>query len=320
MIEIGCSADAPYLPHVSVMLHSVLSHTPTRPLRVWLTHDTELPEEGRQRLEAVVEGQGATIEYVTVPPALMSGFSTKKFHAACWHRILLPDLLPQVDRILYLDCDIIVTDDLTPLWETPLADKLFGAVCNPLFPLMRNWPRQDLGLDDPLDYLNSGVLLLDLRALRGYHLGDQLRDYSLRHPDRLLPEQDALSDLMRGRWLKLHPRWNLQTTFYDLPAWLLPFPKPVVREALERPAVIHYNGPFKPWQYLCKHPLRSLYFDHLQQTPWPRQPLERSSLPYRLIKPLPVTLQYRVFELRKLWRRLRGLFGRWASVFRPASP
>lgn len=316
MIEIACSADTPYLPHVSVMLRSLLVHTRQRPLRIWLTHGTELSGDGCARLEAVVTELGATLEYVPVPEGMMTGFSKKKFHPACWYRILLPELLPQIDRLIYLDCDTIVTDDLLPLWETELNDKLFGAVCNPLFPLMRNWPKQDLGIEDPLEYLNSGVLLMNLAAMRKEGLIEKLRVYSTEYPDRLLPEQDALSDLTRGRWVRLHPRWNMQTTLYDLPAFLLPYPKKVVQEALAKPAIIHYNGPFKPWQYLCKHPLRDLYFQHLEGTPWPKQPLVKASLVFRLIRPLPLSLQYAIFGLRPIWRAIRSAVRHWFAIMR----
>jgi lipopolysaccharide biosynthesis glycosyltransferase len=124
---------------------------------------------------------------------------------------------------------------------------------------------------------------------------------------------------MRGRWVKLHPRWNVQTTLYDLPTWLLPFPKEVTREAVQQPAVIHYNGPFKPWQYLSKHPMRGLYFEHLKGTPWPKQSLERAGLGYRLIRPLPISLQYKVLEFRPFWHIVRDTLRRWFGGLIPGS-
>src|SRR5690606_30544895 len=143
--------------------------------------------------------------------------------------------------------------------------------------------------------------------MREENLIARLREYAAAHPDNTCPEQDALSVLMRGRWLSLHPRWNAQATLYDLPASQLPHPPDVIKEAVQNPAVIHYNGPFKPWQYLCKHPKGHLYYEHLRATPWPQQPLKKASLAYRMIRPLSLTMQYRVLMyLRPLWRGVRS--------------
>lgn len=305
-IELACSADTPYLPHVSAMLHSLLTHTTRRPARVWMMHGPNLEDgEGRRKLEQTVDDLGATIEFLRVPDEMMNGFPTQKFHYSCWYRTMLPELLPDVDRVLYLDCDIIVTDDLEPLWETDLGDKLFAACINPIYrPMLK--PMRAMGIQDERDYMNSGVLLLDLVKLREERLSEHLREYAVEHPDNACPEQDAMSVLYRGRWFSLHPRWNMQTGTLDLPPQKLPFPDDEAREAVENPAVVHYNGPFKPWQYHCNHPMRDLYFEHLEDTPWPADRPEPPNLGYRLMRPLGVAGQYRVFlYLRPLWLAVR---------------
>ena len=298
MFELACSSDAGFLPHVSAMLHSVLTHT-APPVRVWLMHAQELPAEGRDRLRAVVEGGGARLEFLPIPRGLLRGFPTERFHEAAWYKVLLPELLPRLERVLYIDADTIVTDTLWPLWGTDLQGRLYGAVTNPLYPYMRNWPKQDLGLDDPRDYINTGVLLLDLERWRAENTIGALREYAAAHPLNSCPEQDAMSALIPRRRVHLHPRWNAQSTVFELPPQRLPFTPQEVAEARARPAVIHYIGPFKPWHYLCKHPLRGLYFEHLRRTPWPLRPLEGRTPFNRLLKPLPLRAQRRLILLRQ---------------------
>lgn len=317
MIEIACSADARYLPHVSAMLHSALVHTTARPVRVWLMHGTDLPEDGCQKVEEVVTNLGGKFELLRVPDEMMAGFPTTKFHYSCWHRILLPELLPDVDRVLYMDCDVIVTDDLEPLWNTDLGALPFAACINPLYRPMYK-PVRAMGIDDHRDYLNSGVLLLDMPQLRDIRLSEKLLAYAVDHPDNPCPEQDALSITMKGRWLSLHPRWNAQTGLLDLPARKLPFPRKDVESAIEHPAVVHFNGPFKPWQIHCRHPLRHLYFTHLSATPWPVQPLTMNTWKFRMLRPLSVGMQYRMLlyvrpPLRAARRRLADVLGRSSS-------
>lgn len=298
MLELACSSDAGFLPHVSAMLHSALAHT-APPVRVWLMHAQPLPAEGCDKLRAVVENGGGQLEILPIRRELLHGFPTERFHEAAWYKVLLPELLPQLERVLYIDADTIVADSLWPLWQTDLQGQLYGAVTNPLYPYMRNWPKQDLGLDDPRDYINTGVLLLDLKRWREEGIVDQLREYAAAHPQNTCPEQDAMSALIPRRRVHLHPRWNAQSTVFELAPGRLPFTPREVAEARARPAVIHYIGPFKPWHYLCRHPLRGLYFEHLRRTPWPPQPLQGRSLFHRLLKPLPLRMQRRLILLRQ---------------------
>lgn len=313
MIELACSADAKYLPHVSAMLHSALLHTQGQPVRVWLLHGGELPADGVEKVEKVVQDFGGQLELLPVADDLMVGFPTAKFHYSCWYRILLADLLPDLDRILYLDCDIIVTDDLEPLWQTDLEGRIFGGCVNPLYGPMKRAVR-DMGITEHLDYLNSGVLLLDLPKMREANLSERLREYAVDHPDNACPEQDALSVVFRGQWKRLHPRWNVQTALFDLPPRKLPHTEAEVKEAVNVPAVIHFNGPFKPWHVHCTHSLRSLYFTHLRSTPWPEEPLGYDTWAFRLLRRFSVSTQYRVLlyvrpRYQALRQRLRSVRG-----------
>jgi lipopolysaccharide biosynthesis glycosyltransferase len=310
-LELACSADARYLPHVSAMLHSALTKTRHRPFRVWLMHGKPLPDDGVQKVRQVVEGAGAELQLLQMPDERIAGFPTEKFHYSCWYRVVMHDMLPQVDRMLYLDCDIIVTDDLAPLWNTDLGDKIFGAVTNPIYRPMYHAVRKELGISDLREYLNSGVLLMNFKRMREIGLTTMLRDYARAHPNNACPEQDALSVLMKGQWLQLHPRWNAQLALFDLPPRRIPHPPQVIEEARTKPAVIHFNGPFKPWHYLCDHPLKGLYAQHLQQTGWPPAQLERSGLGFRLIRPLGVGIQYWILlHILPPWSALRRFLQR----------
>ena len=314
-LEIACAATPSYLRHVGAMLHSALSQTSRRPLRVSLLHEQPLPPDDLTRLRQVVEGQGAALRTVAVPEALMQGFpGTRNFPSMVWLRVLLPTLLPDADRVLYLDADLIVTADLAPLWDTALGDRLFGAVTNPCYPGLP--PPVALGLRRPEHYLNSGVLLLNLRRMREQNCVDELRHFAIAHPGNPCPEQDALSALYHDRCLLLHPRWNVQAICYERPAGRLPFPPGQADEALAQPAIVHFSGTAKPWHYLSRHPLRHLYFQHLDETPWPRLRLEGGGLAHRLLRPLPTPWQFVLAGPVGRLKRLRAKARAWLSRLR----
>ncbi|HVT36945.1 MAG TPA: glycosyltransferase, partial [Nevskiaceae bacterium] len=117
---------------------------------------------------------------------------------------------------------------------------------------------------------------------------EKLAEFARTHPHLHYPDQDALNVVCRGRWLHLQPRWNAQSTFFQLRDTDLPLPPEQSREARAHPALVHYIGPFKPWTYMCTHPLRQLYFDHARQTPWGAPAPEGRTLRTMLLRPLPL--------------------------------
>ena len=302
-LHLACIAEGDSLRHTGAMLHSALQHTTQRPLTVHLLHGQPYPAADSAHIRSVVEEAGAELNLLPVTAERAATFRDSHFPRAIWYRILLPELLPAVDRVLYLDSDIIVGDDLAPLWHMPLEGNWLGAVCNPFYPFMPDYPVEALGFASGREYFNSGVLLLDLAALRAAGAVAPLVDYARRHPQCAYPDQDALNVVCRGRWKPLHPRWNAQSTIFELPAHSLPFTAEQVAQARSAPAVVHYIGPFKPWSHLCRHPLRARYFAHAAQTPWGVPAIADATLRNRILRLLPLRWIDRWMRLERLLRR-----------------
>ena len=298
MIEIACATDDGYAPHCGAMLNSLLAQHERGAARVHVVHGASLSEANRSRLQQLGEKAGAKLNLLPITEARLAGFPSRRFHEACWYRILLPELLPANPRVLYLDSDTIVMANLRELWETGLGGRVFGAVTNPLYPFMP--PRwRELGLPQAQDYLNSGVLLMDLDRMRAEQVCRRVEAYAAEHPDNIWPEQDALSVVCQGQWLRLPPRWNAQTTLFDLAASQLPFEPDQAEAARTDPAIVHFIGPLKPWHYLCRHPLQAEYAKHRRKTPWPESGLEGRTLLNRLLKPFSLGMQVRLRQLMR---------------------
>lgn len=303
MIELACIGQGAYLRHTAAMLHSVLTHA-TLPVRVHLLQEGPISSADRQRLEAILQPKGAQLMAHVIAARDLEGFSSGRFARAIWLRALLPQLLPACDKLLYLDSDIIVVSDIAPLWAEPLGTDLLAAVTNPLYPFMPPYPRQRLGIQDPALYFNSGVLLMNLAAMRAEKTLDKLRDFARNNPDCLYPDQDAYNIVCKGRWRMLRPRWNAQSTFFELKPEQLPGSREWAIQARNEPAIIHFIGPFKPWHYLCRHPLQHMYAAHARQTPWGFAALEGKSLENKILKYLPMRW---IDRYRRLRRRLSRL-------------
>jgi lipopolysaccharide biosynthesis glycosyltransferase len=259
------------------MLHSVLANRGERAVHVHFLHEAELPARSLELLAGMVERNGGAISFLLIKDEEVTGLRTTSIlPASHWYRIFLPELLPELSRILYLDSDLIVLDSLDSLWETDLGDACLAAVTN-VFQSDHLHRPAALGLSDPHVYFNSGVLLMNLDVMRRDGVTGTLVDYALAHHAKLdWPEQDALNVVLGDRRLWLHPRWNLMNSILLFPASADVFGMDVVAAARRRPAIRHFEGPGvnKPWHYLCDREMREVYFEHRRQTPWPRVTLE----------------------------------------------
>ena len=159
-----------------------------------------------------------------------------------------------------MDADMVVTEDLSPLWEMQLATPV-GAVLDAHIVWMASpsmWrPWKEEGLEPLTPYLNTGLMLMDLDRWRAEKLTERTLEYLEKYE---LPcvDQDALNLALRGKFDQLHPRYNsmpyhhlkmlryLDTVESDA----------VIGEAITQPAVIHYHRSFfgKPWTFGCTHP------------------------------------------------------------------
>jgi lipopolysaccharide biosynthesis glycosyltransferase len=284
-LDIACSADARYVPHSAAMLHSALANAGGRSLRIHYLHGPDLAVRSRRRLAAMVKREGGSISFLQIPEARIAGLPRMRFvTATMWYRIFLPELLPSLERILYLDVDTIVLDCLEPLWDLDLTDQYVGAVTN-VFQQHEAHHPQDLGLA-PGDYFNTGVLLMNLALMRGDGCTAALRDHALTHRDELeWPDQDTLNVVLGARRLALHPRWNCMNSMLSFPWSQDVFGAEALDEARRDPGIRHFEGPTinKPWHLLCDREMRSVYFNHRRQTPWPRTRL-RGMTPRNILR------------------------------------
>jgi len=281
MIHIACAADESYLPHAAAMLHSLRSANVDAEITIHFLTGPELGQDMRSLLMDYSQSLGLQLEYLDVPQEWLTGLPTRGYLSSIvWYRIFLAKLLPQLDRVLFLDCDLIVQTEITSLWNIELGEHLFAAVTN-VVEENKGHRAAELGLPGPGDYFNAGIGLWNLAAMRNIQFWDEVTCFAKAHSERLLwLEQDAINSLYWQKRLPIHPRWNFQNgMFYKI--WGIQFiDEEELKEATGNPAIIHFEGggSCKPWHYLCDHPGQKAYLKHRKQTPWPEVKLEGRSI------------------------------------------
>lgn len=207
-------AQGRYWPYVAVTVTSVLQHTSV-PVVVHLLHDDTFTDEARQVLERIVATHGQALQLHAVQvPAAFAQMNFRHFSVATAYRLMLPQLLPDLPWLLYLDADIVFHQfDVARLAQwlhqqpeaQPLAavhDDLFDAYPEGVAEL------QMLGLT-AAEYINAGVLLMRPPLIE-HDLVAGLADFTRAHPQATHLDQDLLNDLYRGRIARMPAEFNFQ--------------------------------------------------------------------------------------------------------------
>lgn len=269
MLDVACAVQGAYVPHSAALLHSVSAEG----VRVHYLHAPGLRSLTRRRLERVARARGGEIVFWEIADERVAGLRVHGyFTSAMWYRIVLPELLPDVERVLYLDVDTLALGPIAPLWEVDLDGALVGAVTNVFEPWRGTEHTDALGLARE-GYFNSGVLLLHLAEMRRSGTVEEIRRVASERSEQLLwPDQDVLNLVLGPRRVALHPRWNAMNSVFLFDEAAEVFGPGQVAEARAAPVIRHFEGPGanKPWEGGCTVPHRDDYRSHLRATPWRR--------------------------------------------------
>ncbi len=295
-VHIALATDTAYCPWAAVAVSSCQAATGAG-VHVHVLHEGDLSDVTQDRFAAMVRGHNGEISFHAVASRRLAGVPSKGpalGGRVSWLRILLPEMLPDLNRILYLDADTLTMDSLEALWEMPLGDAGIAAVANVVEPDRRGHVI-GLGIADPRHYFNAGVLVMDLALMRREDsFSEILRVVADRGDELTWFDQDALNLVFAGRWRRLEPRWNAQNSLWFWGRWAREvFGESAVRGAVSNPGILHFEGPaiVKPWHYLCQHPYRDAYRATLAKTPWSDAPLLERTAATRMIHRLPRSMQ-----------------------------
>lgn len=249
IIRLLVALDQNYLPQLQVLLTSIAVNNPDENVEVYLMH-SGIPAEGLEKADRHCRALGYALIPLRVDPAFFKEAPvTKRYPQEMYYRLLAPCLLPKdLDRILYLDPDILVINSLRPLWEMDLQGKLFAAASHTGVTEIANSVNR-LRLKTDSDYYNSGVLLIDLNAGRKEVDPREVFAFSAEHKaSLLLPDQDILNAMYGNRILPLDDAvWNYDARNYN--SYLLRSSgKADTDWVISNTAILHFCGRAKPWK------------------------------------------------------------------------
>ena len=286
------SSDDNYARHMGVAMVSLLSHnTDVEKIRLFVI-DNHISKSNIEKLNLIVDRfENAEISYIP-----FETFENQLHLDLAWPislssyaRLFVAEVLPaDVNRVLYLDCDVIINGSLSEFWNTDLDGMCLGAIQD----MVPSHSKEAVGLLADQPYFNAGVLLFDLTLWRQLGIGSACLDYIASHGGRVTHhDQGVLNGILKGQWKRLPLNYNVMTIHFmmshDKSKKIFPdassfYTKAEIANAISRPFILHFTPSFTshPWERNCKHPMRSLYVDVLKMTPWKDYPLEKDKNPW----------------------------------------
>ncbi len=212
---------------------------------------------------------------------------------AAYYRISLPDILPFLDKVLYLDCDIICRKDIDDVFGIPIENNVTGAVHD-----YGEYDYAHLGIPKKEFYFNSGVLLFNLSLWRSQGISNLIKNFiTTKGQIIILHDQDILNAVLWDKWKDLGAEANAQSSVF-VKKWVVWLPKKS-KELFARCTILHFSSSFKPWMYTCDHPYKKEYDRYLRGTAWSNFQIEKPTIRRRL------GFAYYVFFSDKLKRLIR---------------
>ena len=185
-----------------------------------------------------------------------SSYEIRGITSSTYYRLIIPDMIPEYDKILYSDVDVIFRDDLSMFYNTDLTGYYLGGVddCSFLRPDMQKYINEELGLDYTKGFFYAGNLVINSELMRRDNIVSKLKALSFnkyKHQDL-----DIINIVCNGRIKSLSPAFCLTNYMYDLiinreSDMLTVYCQEELHYALEK-GIVHYNGP-KPWKEWCQN-------------------------------------------------------------------
>lgn len=274
-MDIVACADKRNVMPTGVMIHSVCVNNMNTDIFFHVVVDEDVSSvDCEDLLDVVAPFAGKTIFiYHITRDILNHAFPgvNSTIPRASYFRLYLPKLLPQsIEKVLYLDGDIIVRGSLVGLWNTDLSNYAIAAVPDMRIGTIDRYNR--LRYSPQKGYFNAGVLLINLKFWREHQVLDSFLDFIINNPNSIVAhDQDVLNYTFQDLKLTLPIKYNLQHGFL----WKSPLCyyweyENEILEARKDPVILHFtsaNKPYARYQRL-RHPFSSSFFKYQNMTKW----------------------------------------------------
>lgn len=271
-MHIAFCLDNNYVQYCSVVIASIIYNNQNEKITFHLLSDN-ITNENKQKLQGWLSSyKDISVIFYKIDISTFKDFPIKDayINISTYFRLAMPSLLPDIKKILYLDCDVIVNRSLKDLWDVDISGYACAGVRDRINDSIRLYNRLNYPMSD--GYVNAGVLLINLERWRQDNIFEKSISIARKESDKLKNhDQDLINMIYHGQIKMLPFKYNLLEYYLYTEEWLYLDRKyyPEIIEACKTPAIIHFCMPQKPWHHECINPYKMLYYKYIAMTPWP---------------------------------------------------
>jgi len=268
LIPVFFSCDDAYAPYLAVAIKSLIENGNTdKHIYEINVLNTDISDDNKKKiLNLAQEGYDIIFRDVSKQIADIEKELESRlrdyYSLSIYYRIFIPNLFKDYDKVLYLDADIVIVDDVANLYNLEMGDNLLAGTTDGVVRLVdefKDYVVDGVGVDKWEDYINSGVLVMNTKGLREAKIEEKflylLTKYNF---DTVAPDQDYLNALCKNRITHFEKYWdfmpNVDADYRD-----------------EDLHLIHYNMFQKPWnypdmrcaEYFNKYAKMTEYYDYI---------------------------------------------------------
>lgn len=292
-IAIALSANDYYVPYVSTLLLSLKDHLSEDHCYDVLILNRDISKVSQSSLiNLFSDCMSVRVRFIDVSrysDRFKNLFLRGHFVVETYFRLLMPELLKNYDKVLYLDSDLIINANIDELYETDLEGYLLAAahdadtagLYNGFEPNKKYYMDNILKIKEPYSYFQAGVILFNLAEFRKTYSTKEMLQFAASNQWELL-DQDVLNYLAQGNYLAIDMAWNLMTDWkrIRIPEIIARAPKYLRDEymnAHKSPRIVHYAGPDKPWNQPYSD-YAELFWKYARMSPYYEVMLQRLSI------------------------------------------
>lgn len=271
-MEIAFCLDNNYIQYCATVIASILSNNPNERITFHVLSDNLTNENKSKVKNWLASYKNKFIVFYNINSQTFKGFPIENayINITTYYRLLLPDILKDIDKVLYLDCDVIINSSLLELWNTDISNYAVAGVRDRINDNIRVYNR--LRYNITYGYINAGVLLINLKRWREENVFAKALSIAIKNPAILKNhDQDIINILFYNSKKILDFKYNLLEYYLYTEDWLYLDRKyyPEIIEACKNPVIVHFCMPQKPWHIECINPYKELYYKYRKMTPWP---------------------------------------------------
>lgn len=249
-VNICLACDNNYARYAAVVIASVLANTKNF-VNVYIL-DGGVDDENKNAIFELKSINDCNIVFVPIDISMFEDYKKVATHKyitiATYYRLKLAQLLPDVKRIIYFDCDMVVNTDLSELFNTDLENNIIAGVKDINKRMLKKNP----------SYINAGMVLFDLDKIRKNNIEQEFYEWTNNHFETIKTgDQEIINEVLKGKIKIVDDEWNVQSSNFTNRSSYTKHPK-----------VIHFVARKKPWHFISFSYHRRYYFKYLQLTKW----------------------------------------------------